>query len=169
MENHSFEVAKRALSRYNFPLTLLLESVQVPENVGMIFRLAEAFGVEKVYLCGESAQPPNVKVAKASRSTVKVVPWEVAPDSAMLITRLKGEGYTIIGLETADSSEDIRHFDFGKHEKIALVAGGEKYGITANTLSLLDACVKIHLFGTTASLNVATAVAIAMYRITEGR
>ncbi len=149
-----------------FPLCLLLEAVQVPENTGMIFRLAESFGVEKVYLCGKAAAPPNFKVRRASRSTVKVVAWELAPDIAMLIARLKSEGYTVIGLETSADCEDLRQFDFCKHKKIALVVGSEKYGITASTLSSLDACTRIHLIGATASLNVATAVAIALHQIT---
>lgn len=152
--------------RQTFPLRLVCESVQVPENVGMIFRLAESFGVEHLYLSGLSIAPPNVKISKASRSTVRVVPYSIHPDTTELAATLKQEGFAIIGLEITDRSEDIRQYDFTKHEKIALVAGGEKFGISANVLPLLDACVHIRMFGKTGSLNVATALAIALHDMT---
>jgi 23S rRNA (guanosine2251-2'-O)-methyltransferase len=145
---------------------LICDSIKVPENTGMIFRLAEAFGVQKVYLAGDCISPPNVKITKASRSTIKKIPFAITPDTEEAINSLKQAGYTIIGLELTPDSTDIRHFDFSPYNKIALVIGSEKNGISPPALDLLDDCVEIKLTGSVNSLNVATALAIALFCIT---
>ncbi len=165
MKHRQLEHAELARPRRVLPLRLVCETVQVPENTGMIFRLAESFGVERLYLTGDSITPPNKKISKASRRTVREVPFTIEPFTASVIAGLRAEGFTIIGLEVTTASTPLRDFDFKKHRKIALVVGSEKNGISAETLTLVDACTSIPLFGKTTSLNVATALAVALYEI----
>lgn len=158
--HHEVRNEKRKL-----PLALVLEAVRTPGNVGMVFRLADAFGAERIYLCAGTATPPNRRIARTARSTVAKMPFEAAENTLEILRKLKAEGYALIGLEITEGSTDIRHFDFGEHEKIALVIGAEKDGISPKTLALLDACVAIPMHGEISSLNVATAVGIALYEV----
>ncbi len=165
MKHRQLEHAELTRPRQVLPLRIICETVQVPDNVGMMFRLAESFGVEQLYLTGESITPPNKKISKASRRTVREVPFSIEPSTASVIARLKAEGFAIIGLEVTTSSIPLRDFDFEKHRKVALVVGSEKNGISAETLALVDACTSIPLLGKTTSLNVATALAVALYEV----
>jgi len=165
MKYRQLEHTELARPRQTLPLRLICETVQVPNNVGMIFRLAEAFGVEKIYLTGGSIAPPNQKISKASRRTVREVDFEIVESTAEVVALLKKEGFSVIGLEVTRASIPLRDFDFKAKEKIALVLGSEKNGISEATLSQLDACTVIPMLGKTTSLNVATALGIALYEV----
>ncbi len=165
MKHRQLDHSELTRPRHTLPLRIICETVQVPDNIGMIFRLAEAFGIEKIYLTGGSIAPPNQKISKASRRTVRVVDFEVVESTADVISNLKKEGFAVTGLEVTTASVPLRGFDFKTKEKIALVVGSEKYGISDETLALLDACAAIPLLGKTTSLNVATALAIALYEV----
>ena len=169
MKFRQLEHTELTTTRRTFPLRLVLESVQVPDNVGMIFRLAEAFGVERIYLTGGSIAPPNQKISKVSRKTIKEIDFQVVESTASVIAQLKLESFFVIGLEVTTASASLRDFDFKTKEKIVLVVGSEKHGISIETLGLLDACVAIPLLGKTTSLNVATALAIALYEVVSQR
>lgn len=150
-----------------FPIAIVLENVRMPGNVGMIFRLAEAFGVSQIFLCQDSAKPPNRRISRAARSTIARMPYEVSDSSLPILEKLKKEGHTLIGLEVTDESTDLRHFDFKNLEKMTLVIGAEKGGISEATLDVLDACAAIQMYGKISSLNVATATSIALYEMTR--
>lgn len=165
MKYRQLEHEELAGPRQTLPLRIICETVQVPDNVGMIFRLAESFGAECIYLTGDSIAPPNQKITKVSRKTVNEIAFEVTTSTADVLCRLKKEGYFITGLEVTTASIPVRQFNFGSKEKVALVVGSEKNGISDDTLKMLDACVAIPLLGKTTSLNVATALAIALYEI----
>lgn len=167
MKNRQLEYDEISNEQRKFPICLVLDALHTPGNVGMIFRLAEAFGVERIFLCNGSIAPPNRKVVKAARSTIKGMPFEIHDDFDTVIASLRNDGYSLVGLEITSDSVDIRHFDFEKTEKIALFAGAERFGISAEVLTEMDACVEINLFGTKTSLNVATAVGIALFELTR--
>lgn len=150
-----------------FPLAIVLENIRMPGNVGMIFRLAEAFGVSQIFLCQETATPPNRRISRAARSTIARMEYEVSESTQLTLKKLKEEGHTLIGLEVTDNSLPLHQYDFKKVEKVALVIGAEKGGITENILNELDACVAIQMYGKISSLNVATATSIALYEITK--
>ena len=152
---------------HNIPLVVLCENFLSPENVGMAFRLCDAMGVQHLYLSGSTPTLPNRKLAKAARSAHKKIPYTHTLDTASLLEQLKTDGYTLIGLEITNQSEDIRTFDFKSIEKIALIAGAERYGISAATLHALDFTVHIPMFGTGSSMNVVTAISIGLYEITR--
>ena len=150
-----------------FPLVVVCENFLSPENVGMTFRVCEAMGVQHLYLAGCTPTPPNRKLSKAARSTQKRVPFTYQLDIAALLNQLKLKGYTLIGLEITNQSLDIRTFNFSSFDKIAFIAGAERYGISDATLRVLDATVHIPMYGKGSSMNVVTALSMGLYEITK--
>ena len=136
-------------------------------NVGSVFRLCDALGVEKLYLTGASPLPSNRKVAKTSRSTEQVVDHEYRADAVSVVHELKRSGYTIVGLEITSHSVDLRTVDYSRMEKICLIVGAETTGIKQTLLDSCDLAVHIAMRGMNSSMNVATACAIALYEITR--
>ena len=150
----------------SFPISLVLDQVRSPRNVGMLFRLAEAMGVDHLYFCNDSIHPPNRKIRKAARSTIKRVDYTVERDLKSVLSGLQSEKRQLIGLELTDESVPLREYPFSSTKPMALIIGSEKYGLSDQVLQMLDAAVYIPLFGKNLSINVATATAIALYEIT---
>ncbi len=126
-----------------YPLSFLVHDIDVPMNIGSLFRIADALGVEKIYLSGSSPIPPNSKIRKTSRAAEKYVPFSYEKDPFALIQKLKSEGYTIISLEIASASTDIQELSVSNHEKICLVLGSENGGISQELLDVSDKTVHI--------------------------
>lgn len=156
--------AHKASSK-KYPICFLAHDIDVPMNIGSFFRIADALGVERIYLTGRSVVPPNAKIKKTSRSTEKYVPHTYEEDPFPLLDKLKGAGYTIVSLEITSNSIDIADFEVPEGEKICLVLGAENEGICAGILELSDLTVHIPMLGINSSMNVAAACAIATYEI----
>jgi tRNA G18 (ribose-2'-O)-methylase SpoU len=153
-------------TKTQFPLTILLDSITSPENVGAIFRIADTFGVERLAICGTSHAPPHKRIHIGGRGSEKVVPFTYFADALTAIAQFRNEGYTIAALEITDESRSIRSVDFKKMEKVVLIAGSEKGGVAQQLLDVVDFAVHIPSFGICLSMNVATSVAVAAYEIT---
>ena len=134
-------------------------------NIGSLFRIADALGVEKIYLSGTSLVPPNSKIKKTSRSTEKRVPFSYEEDPLYLINRLKSAGYKIISLEITSASTDIRALSISANQKICLILGSENTGVCQKLLDVSDKTVHIPMLGQNSSMNVATACSIATFEI----
>lgn len=135
----------------------------------MAFRLADAFGVEEVWLGGSTPVPPSRKIKKTARSTDQWVPFKHKEDLAASLASARTAGHQLIGVEITTGS--IALDTFVKTNKLGptvLVMGAENAGIQAAVLNILDACVHIPMYGRGSSLNVATALAIALYGWTGG-
>ena len=139
----------------------------VPMNVGSIFRVADALGVEKIYLTGNSITPPNSKITKTSRSTEKYVSHAYEKDPLKVIQALKKLGYKILSLELTTASTAIEKFDVLPDDKICLILGSEANGVSQPLLDESVAAVHIPMLGKNSSMNVATACAIAVYELTK--
>jgi len=149
-----------------FPIVLVADQVVSPTNVGSLLRLADAFGIEKLILGG----PPielNRKVWNTSRVTEKVVAFEQTIDTLFELQKLRSEGYLLMGLEITSTSTPLTKIEFKKSQKIALVVGAERYGISENILNILDDCYHIEMYGQNSSMNVAQATSIALYELTK--
>ncbi|MDG1778525.1 MAG: TrmH family RNA methyltransferase [Flavobacteriaceae bacterium] len=149
-----------------FPIVLVANEVLRPTNVGSLFRLADAFGVEKLILGG----PPielNRKVWNTSRATEKVVHFEQTIETLLELERLRTEGYLLIGLEITSKSTPLTKIEFKKSQKIALIIGAERHGISEDILNILDNCYHIEMYGQNSSMNVAQATSIALYELTK--
>ena len=146
-----------------YPITVVLDNIRSMNNVGSIFRTCDAFNVEKLYLCGITATPPQKEIAKTALGATNSVAWEYAEDVVALARRLKTEGYAIILAEQTDGSVMLQDFDFAKYGKIALFVGNEVFGISDGLLPVCDAAVEIPQHGTKHSLNVAVATGIVLW------
>lgn len=134
-------------------------------NVGSLFRIADAFGLERIYLSGSSPVPPNSKIKKTSRSTEKYVPFSYEEDPVGLVKKLKSVGYTVISLEITSTSIDIRQLSISPDEKICLILGSENAGVNSELLNVSDKTVHIPMLGRNSSMNVAAACSIATFEI----
>lgn len=150
-----------------YPLCFLINNVELSGNVGSFFRIADALGIEKIYLCGNTIVPPNSKLNKAARTTERYVPYEYEKDALSVLKKLKVMGYRIISLEITSISTDISDLRISEHEKVCLILGAEIEGINQKLLDVSDEVVHIPMKGKNSSMNVAMACSIAGYEITR--
>ncbi|MFB9055591.1 TrmH family RNA methyltransferase [Mariniflexile ostreae] len=150
----------------NFPIILVCDNVSNASNIGSLFRLSDAFGVEKIIFCGLHV-PLGRKIAKTSRATEKVVAHHVSEQTLPVVERLKKEGYHIISLEITHTSIPLNTFTFSKENPIALIVGDENFGVSESILKLSDNIIHIEMFGKNSSMNVAQATNITLYEMTK--
>ena len=149
-----------------FPITLICDNVTNAPNIGSLFRIADAFGIEKLILCGDDISLGR-KMAKTSRATEKIVNYEVNRDALEVIQDLKSKNYQIISLEITNSSQAVHNVQFSTNKPIALIIGDENFGVSEHILNLSDAIIHIEMFGQNSSMNVVQATNIALYEITK--
>ncbi len=159
--NHE-EIANK---QQKFPITIVCDAIRTPENIGMCFRIAESFGVSKIYLQESSPTIENRIVKRTARNTFAQIDSEKYEDFSELITSLKNDGNSVIGIEITDKSINIQNFDFKIHEKIVLLLGSERHGI--KNIDLLDATISIPMYGRNSSMNVVHSLAITLYEVTN--
>ena len=167
MPNIQLDHSHHRPSRSTFSLCYLAHDLDVPMNVGSLFRLADALGVQKIHLTGRSPVPPNGKLRKTSRAAEKHVPFSYAADPLPVLQALKTAGYRIISLEQTSASVDIRQLVVDASDRICLVLGSENAGVSQALLDLSEQTVHIPMRGQHSSMNVATACAIATFEITR--
>lgn len=136
-------------------------------NVGSLFRISDALGVEKIYLSGDTPTPPNNKIRKTSRSTEKYVPYESAENPIELIEQLKQQNYQIVALEITSDSVPLQELQLKETQKVCLVIGSENTGVSKELLTASDITTHIPMLGHNSSMNVATACGIAVYGLTK--
>lgn len=149
-----------------FPITIVCENVTNAPNIGSLFRIADAFGIEELIFCGTNI-PLGRKMMKTSRATEKVVNYKVYENAIEVVSRLKAEKYCIISLEITNESKPIHHFKFPKNQPIALIIGDENFGVSEVNLKRSNAVIHINMFGQNSSMNVVQATNIALYEITK--
>ncbi|HHJ35310.1 MAG TPA: TrmH family RNA methyltransferase [Gammaproteobacteria bacterium] len=156
-------------SGIKFPLCILANDLNSPANVGSLFRICDALGIEKLYLCGSTIIPPNKKINKTSRSTEKVVDFEYSTDAEALVSKLKISDYFIITLEITSSSVAINSDEYddaiANKKPVCLILGSESSGVDEKLLSLSDIVIHIPMHGKNSSMNVISATSIACFEI----
>lgn len=153
-------------TKRTFPILLICDNVTNAPNIGSLFRMADAFGIEKLILCGENIVLGR-KITKTSRATEKVVPYEIHESASAIVEDLKRKDYKIIALEITNSSQPIHSYTFSVEKPIALIIGDENFGISEAILKNSDAIIHIDMFGQNSSMNVVQATNIALYEITK--
>lgn len=146
---------------------LILDDIRSMENVGSIFRTADAAGVKKIYLCGITPRPPRKEIDKAALGAVDFVEWEYCKDIKSLIAKLRSEETKIIALEQDPRAIQYSLFDIHPSNNVALIVGNEVSGVRKEILDLCDVVVEIPMHGQKNSLNVAVATGIILYKIIE--
>ncbi|MCX2744863.1 RNA methyltransferase [Mangrovivirga sp. M17] len=147
-----------------FPLVLILDNIRSMNNVGSCFRTADAFRLEKLFLCGITAQPPHREIQKTALGATETVTWQYEKNVSDVIKKLKDEGYKVYALEQADRSTMLDKIP-DNNEKIALVIGNEVFGVSDEVISEADVVVEIPQFGSKHSFNVSVATGIAVWEI----
>ena len=150
-----------------FPLVLICDSLKSPANIGSIFRLADSFGVAKIYFCGVEPNLKSKRMERTARSTQHYIPYTYIHDSDEILTQLSKEDYTLIALEITDTSTPIAEYIQQENQKTALIIGEENSGVSENILKRASTSLHIPMFGNNSSMNVATATGIALYEITK--
>ena len=148
-----------------FPITIVCDAIRTPENIGMCFRIAESFGVSKIYLHESSPATDNSNVKRTARNTVNQITHSTYTSFNNTIQQLKEEGNTIIGIEITDKSIDIQNFNFKNHKKIVLLLGSERNGI--ENIDHIDYSISIPMYGRNSSMNVIHSLGIALYEVTN--
>lgn len=147
------------------PLRLLAHDVDLALNVGALFRIADALGVEHLHLAGSSPVPPDPKIRRSARSAERHVAWSYASDPLAVVAALRSQGWRIASLELSTHSIALEALAVAPGNRICLVLGAENAGVCQALLDASDVTVHIPMRGHNSSMNVATACAIATYDI----
>lgn len=147
------------------PLVLILDHVRSSFNVGSIFRTAEAFNIEKIYLVGYTPDPSNAKTNKTTLGAHEYIQWESVPKMEPLIEKLKNQGYQIIAAETTSHASPLST-PF-KNQKTAFIFGNERFGLDPQVISQCDETRILPLSGYKNSLNIANCASIFIYEFSK--
>lgn len=147
------------------PLTIVLDDVRSMNNVGSVFRTADAFRLEKIILCGITARPPHPDIHKTALGAEDSVAWDYYPSSLEAVQSLLAEGYCVYALEQAEGSTSLPDFNPEVGKPYALVLGNEVHGVKQEVINLASHCLEIPQYGTKHSLNVSVAAGIAIWQM----
>ena len=145
------------------PLVLVLDNIRSGLNVGAAFRTSDAFLLERIYLCGITAQPPHREILKTAIGATESVDWVFEENTLTAIETLRKNGFRIIAVEQAEGSIPLQNFKVEKGEKYALVFGNEVNGVSEAVMEVVDNCVEVPQFGTKHSLNIAVCVGVVVW------
>ena len=145
------------------PLVVVLDNVRSLHNVGSVFRTADAFLIEKVYLCGITACPPHAEIHKTALGAENTVEWSYYENICDALTGLKSEGYCILAIEQVENSILLNNFIPEKNQKYAIILGNEVKGVLQEAIDMCDGCIEIPQFGTKHSLNVSVTGGIVIW------
>ncbi|GMQ30130.1 RNA methyltransferase [Algoriphagus confluentis] len=145
------------------PLVIVLDQIRSLNNVGSAFRTADAFRIEKIYLCGITGTPPHRDIQKTALGATESVDWEYCLNTIEAVKKLKEEGYQICALEQVDRSINLNEFSPEKGKKYALIFGNEVFGVEEEVLKSCDHVLEIPQLGTKHSLNIAVSLGISVW------
>ena len=148
-----------------FPVIVVLENIRSMHNVGSVFRTADAFLIEAIYICGYTAQPPRKEIDKTALGATETVDWKYFATSKEAIGELRKREYKVYAIEQVDKSISLEKFSEGNNAKVALVFGNEVSGVEVDTISLCDGYIEIPQFGMKHSLNISVAVGIVLWEM----
>ncbi len=151
------------------PVIVVLENIRSAYNVGSVFRTADAFLVQTIYITGYSAKPPHKEVKKTALGAEETVDWKYFKTMAEAIQELRDQGYKIFAVEQAEGSCELQAMSFELSEKLAIVFGNEVTGVEQSTILLSDGCIEIPQLGMKHSLNIATAAGVVLWELVRSR
>jgi 23S rRNA (guanosine2251-2'-O)-methyltransferase len=145
------------------PLVVVLDNVRSLHNVGSVFRTADAFLVEAVYLCGITSTPPHAEIHKTALGAENTVEWKHYEDTHIAVDELKSQGYTVFAIEQAEGSTKLPDLKLNPTKKYAVILGNEVKGVQQTVVDACDGCIEIPQFGTKHSLNVSVTSGIIIW------
>lgn len=151
------------------PIIVVLENVRSAYNVGSVFRTADAFLIEAIYICGYTAYPPHKEIKKTALGADETVRWKHFKNIAEAIAEIKGMGYKVYAAEQAVDSYKLHAIDYEQDEKIAVVFGNEVTGVEQSTIEQCEGCIEIPQLGMKHSLNISVAAGIVLWELVRTR
>lgn len=151
------------------PVIAVLDNVRSQYNVGAVFRTADAFLINGVWLCGICPRPENVEVHKTALGAETTVDSRYFADTKEAVAELHRMGYTVYAVEQCHGSILLPHLSIAPDRPVAVVFGHEVFGVAQDVIDLCDGCIEIPQFGTKHSLNVSTTAGIILYELTQER
>jgi 23S rRNA (guanosine2251-2'-O)-methyltransferase len=165
------ELGRKSIVEYRnsekSPYAIVLDNVRSHNNVGSVFRTADAFLTEKIILCGITPKPPHRDIQKTALGATESVEWIYYEKTTEAVSDLKTEGYKIIGIEQADGAVQLQDLKIENGQKYALVFGHEVNGVDQKVIDLCDMCVEIPQFGTKHSFNIAISAGIVLWELNK--
>jgi tRNA G18 (ribose-2'-O)-methylase SpoU len=145
------------------PIIIILDDIRSLHNIGSVFRTSDAFLVEKIYLCGITAVPPNKEIHKTALGATETVTWEYEKNVLTVIDKLKQEKVLVYAIEQVESSIFLNDFKVEKDKKYALVFGNEVFGVNQKAINLCNGTIEIPQLGTKHSLNISVSTGIVIW------
>ncbi|MDA0356181.1 MAG: RNA methyltransferase [Bacteroidetes bacterium] len=159
LEPEAFKTAKKT------KLRIVLDDLRSLNNIGSIFRTSDAFLVEKIYLCGITAQPPHRDIQKTALGSTETVDWEYHAHTLSLIKTLQEEGVIVLGIEQAEGAIWLQEFQPNPQLTYAIVFGNEVKGVAQEVIDQCDGVIEIPQFGSKHSLNVAVSAGVVIWEL----
>ncbi len=147
------------------PISVVLDNVRSCNNIGSVFRTSDALLIEKIYLCGITATPPNKEIHKTALDAEKSVAWQYFAETTEAVAHLKQEGYLVYAVEQVENSIMLPDFKPEKGQKLALVFGNEVKGVQQEVVSQCNGSIEIPQFGTKHSFNISVSAGIVLWDI----
>jgi 23S rRNA (guanosine2251-2'-O)-methyltransferase len=151
------------------PVIAVLENIRSAYNVGSVFRTADAFLLQGIYITGYTCTPPHKEIKKTALGAEESVDWKHFTNAEEAIIDLRNNGYKVYAIEQAMNSHQLQLVDFKSDEKIAVIFGNEVTGVEQTTIAQCDGCIEIPQLGMKHSLNIATAAGVVLWEIVRGR
>lgn len=151
----------------SFPLKIVCDNMTSPYNIGGLFRVSEAFGVEEIIFGGSENLEFGRRMKRSARATDKLVAYSVSQDLENTLVVLKQQQHQIMGLEITNESKSLNTCQLNLSKPLVLILGNENLGISEPILNLCDVTLHINMFGSNSSMNVIQAASIALYEITN--
>lgn len=145
------------------PVVIVLDNIRSAHNIGSVFRTADSFLMEKIYLCGITATPPNKEIRKTALGATESVDWEYVEDIHQLISQLKENHYQVLSIEQVEGSQDMTEFQISTDQKYAIILGNEVEGVQQSVIDASHSCLEIPQDGTKHSLNVSVCAGIVLW------
>lgn len=153
----SFKKAKKT------PIIIVLDNIRSLNNIGSVFRTADAFLVEKIYLCGITAKPPHKDIRKTGLGATESVAWEYRENTLNLVEKLQSTGVKIVSVEQAENATLLNNFKVDTNKTYALIFGNEVKGVSQDVVSKSDSVIEIPQFGTKHSLNISVSAGVVVW------
>lgn len=167
----NIELGRKSVEEYKVskktPVIVVLDNVRSMSNVGSVFRTADCFLLEGIFLCGITGRPPHREIQKTALGATESVSWEYYQSTADAIAYLKVNGYYIIGIEQTVGAVFLQNFSFESGKKYALVFGHELDGVAQSIIDMCDSCIEIPQAGTKHSFNIAVSAGIVLWELSK--
>ena len=147
------------------PLIIVLDNIRSLNNIGSVFRTSDAFLLQKIYLCGITAQPPHKDIQKTALGSTESVDWEYAENTLALVKKLQSNDIQVLSIEQAEKATMLNEFKPKKKQTYALVFGNEVKGVSQEVVSQSDQVIEIPQFGTKHSLNISVSCGIVLWDV----